>query len=320
MRRDVLFPGPAPYPQRKAGDETVKVIEKGNFNVAQCRRFYAEEIRALTGISYDLFTAFSQVPRERFLGTAPWFVAPPISLTSTAYRSTTDPRDLYHDVLVAIKREQALNNGQPTLLARLLGALNLRLGGRALHVGCGVGYYTAIMAEVVGPNGSVMAVELELDLATRAAANLANYSSVSVLHQDGAELAAGPRGLNHLDAILVNATVTHPHPGWLQCLNEGGVMVLPLAVGRAPSNNDAIAIAVERKGNGFLARSICLLSLYPSPTLRDPALQAQLNHSFEAHTIFNLMSVRVDDHPRTDTCLAHATGFCLSTEPAEALA
>lgn len=292
---------------------------KGTSTVEQCRRSFADEIRAVTGISDPLVKAFGRVPRERFLGMAPWFVVTAVSPFRSEYRSTTDPRDLYHDVLVAIKREQAINNGQPTLLARLIGALNLRPGGRVLHVGCGSGYYTAIIAEVVGPTGSVLAVDLELDLATRAAANLGNYPYVSVMHQDGAELAVGPRGLRNLDAILVNATVTHPHPAWLNSLSEGGVILLPLAVGTDSNQNEAVAVAIERKGNRFLARPICQLTLYPSPSLHDPALQAQLSQCCAAHTILDLRSARIDDHPRTDTCLAHAPGFCLSTVSAEEL-
>ena len=30
-----------------------------------------------------------------------------------------------------------------------------------MHIGCGVGYYTAIIAEVVGPNGGVIGVEID---------------------------------------------------------------------------------------------------------------------------------------------------------------
>ncbi|HBZ70074.1 MAG TPA: hypothetical protein DEP35_10195, partial [Deltaproteobacteria bacterium] len=48
-----------------------------------------------------------------------------------------------------------LNNGHPTTLARFLDFLAIRAGDRVLHVGCGVGYYTAIIAEIVGPYGHV---------------------------------------------------------------------------------------------------------------------------------------------------------------------
>jgi len=293
--------------------------QKSSFTIEQFRQFYAEEIRALTGASDELVAAFARVPRERFLGTAPWYVAPTASLFTTAYRPVEDPRDLYHDVLVAIKRSQFLNNGQPTLLARLINALDLHPGKRVLHVGCGTGYFTAVMAEVVRASGSVLAVEIERDLAAKAAANLSTYVCAKVLHLDGADLVAGRKGLGQLDAVLVNASVTHPHPAWLQSLDPGGVMVLPLAVARNPSAGDAIAVRIERQGSQFAAQPLCLLSLYASPSLRSEALLEQLNRAFMTHSILRIKSVRVDEHEQDDSCLAHSSGFCVSKQPVGAI-
>jgi protein-L-isoaspartate(D-aspartate) O-methyltransferase len=159
----------------------------------------------------------------------PWQFASGISLHAAPYRSTSDIRDLYHDVYIALKNEQSLDNGQPTIIARLLRALNLAPGKRVMHVGCGTGYYTAVIAEAVGPNGAVTALEVDPDLAALAVANLKPYANVQVFNQDGATVA--PSGV---DAILVNAGVTHPHPAWLDSLKEGGVLVVPFPVARAP--------------------------------------------------------------------------------------
>lgn len=71
-----------------------------------------------------------------------------------------DPRRLYHNILVAIDPTRHLNNGHPSFLAFLLDELELQAGDRAVHVGCGTGYYTAVMAEIVGPEGHVMAMLL----------------------------------------------------------------------------------------------------------------------------------------------------------------
>jgi protein-L-isoaspartate(D-aspartate) O-methyltransferase len=54
---------------------------------------------------------------------------------------------------------------------------DLRRGDRVIHVGCGVGYYTAIIAEVVGPSGQVIGLEIDADLAARARENLAQLKS-----------------------------------------------------------------------------------------------------------------------------------------------
>jgi len=99
---------------------------------------------------------------------------------SLSYISTQDPRDLYHNVVVAIDRTKDINNGQPSALAWWIKALELMPGDRACHLGCGVGYYTAIMVEVVGPNGSMLGIEVNEDLARHAKQNLAEYPNVTV--------------------------------------------------------------------------------------------------------------------------------------------
>jgi len=80
----------------------------------QYRRFYAEEIRTVANIdSQTLVDAFASVPRELFLGTPPWSFHSGPSLLKPIYRTTMDVRDIYHDVYVALRASQFLNNGQP---------------------------------------------------------------------------------------------------------------------------------------------------------------------------------------------------------------
>src|SRR5260370_8756613 len=142
------------------------------------RQFFAEEIRAVANIQTDaLVAAFAKVPREHFLGSGPWQIAYPDARGSSIggltvganYRATDDanPRHLYHNVLIAIDPSRQLNNVHPSTLASWLDALELKNGDRALHVGCGVGYYTAIIAEVVWPNGHVSGIEVDADPASR---------------------------------------------------------------------------------------------------------------------------------------------------------
>jgi len=196
-----------------------------------CRRFYAEEVRYAANLSSTaLVEAFARVPRESYLGPGPWQVAFPDlgSGKGGALYTTTedaDPRHVYHNVSIALDAQRHLCNGQPGSLAHWIDALNLKTGDRVFHLGCGVGYYTAIMAEVVGNGGNVVAIEVDPDLASRAEKNLAAYPNVTVHAGDGAALNPGP-----CDAMLINAGVTHPHLPWLECLGEGGRMILPLTV------------------------------------------------------------------------------------------
>jgi len=143
------------------------------FTLNDRRLLYADQLRVVAGVSSGpLLAAFATVPRERFLGEPPWQIASGLAIQSASYRLTSSVSDLYHDVFVALKSKQFLNNGQPSMIAKLLEALRLAPGKRVLHVGCGSGYYTAIMAEVVGLSGRVIAVEVEADLAHTASANL----------------------------------------------------------------------------------------------------------------------------------------------------
>src|SRR5215471_89658 len=139
----------------------------------EARRFYAEEIRAVSEIQCDaLIDAVAKVPREAFLGPGPWPVMRPIRTPAdgVSYRTSpdADPRHIYHNVLVGLDVSRELNNGQPSANIGWIDSLQPRAGLRALHVGSGVGYYTAIIAEDVGPVGSVVAYEIDAGLAERA--------------------------------------------------------------------------------------------------------------------------------------------------------
>jgi protein-L-isoaspartate O-methyltransferase len=56
----------------------------------------------------------------------------------------SDPRAVYHDVLIALDEARGINNGQPSLWASLFDELDITAGDDVVHLGCGTGYYTAI--------------------------------------------------------------------------------------------------------------------------------------------------------------------------------
>ena len=64
----------------------------------------------------------------------------------------------------------------------------------------GVGYYTAILAELVGATGRMTAIEYDAELAARATANFAQTPHVRVVHGDGTRVLFEPA-----DVIYVNA-------------------------------------------------------------------------------------------------------------------
>jgi protein-L-isoaspartate(D-aspartate) O-methyltransferase len=281
-----------------------------------CRRFYAQEVRFAAGLkSSDLIEAYARVPRERFLGPPPWQIGSPESrglslagIGNVGYQESSNPEDVYHNVVIALDRAADINNGQPSALARWIEALDLQAGDRVYHLGCGVGYYTAIMAEVAGPAGSVLGSEVHPALAERARANLDAYPNVSVHAGDGARFDPGPR-----DAILINAGCTHPLPSWLQALAEGGRLVLPLTVAANATLGQGPMVRISRRGNTFAAEIVTFVAIYSCAAARDPQLEPLLLKALTNRSLFQLKSVRLDAHESGERCIVHTSEICLSS-------
>lgn len=145
---------------------------------------------------------------------------------------TRNPVYLYDDVVVGIIPERNLNNGQPSLHAALIASAAPRAGEHAVHVGAGVGYYTAILHRLVGRRGKVTAIEFDSGLAARLAANFAGANNIQVVSGDGARIA-----FDSADIIYVNAGATKPAETWLDRLVEGGRLILPLTAGEFPGGD-----------------------------------------------------------------------------------
>jgi protein-L-isoaspartate(D-aspartate) O-methyltransferase len=278
--------------------------------VTQRRAEYAQEVCSAGGVrSEALVRAFAAVPREHYLGGGPWRVLRPERLPD-GYETTPDdnPVHLYQNVLVAIDEHRWLNNGHPTTLARFLDFLAIGAGDRVLHVGCGVGYYTAIIAEIVGPYGHVAAVEIEPDLAARARANLSSYSYVEVLQGDGGACEAGPRA-----AILVNAGATHPQPLWLSRLAPGGRLLFPLTVSLGTGEvGGGHMLRVMRTEVGYAARFVSPVGILPCAGAREPEAERRLRKAYGRGEEEFVQELRRDIHSEESSCWLHEAGWCLS--------
>jgi protein-L-isoaspartate(D-aspartate) O-methyltransferase len=285
-------------------------------NIADCRRFYAEEIQFAAGLqSLPLVEAFAHVPREKFLGPGPWEVGSPelrgLSIAGAgqmSYTSVTDPRKLYHNVVVALDKSQDINNGQPSALAQWIEALDLKPGDRAYHLGCGVGYYTAIIAELVGPAGGVIAIDVQSNLAVRAQQNFSTCPNISVHAEDGAVFDPGP-----CDAMLINAGMTHPLPHLLDQLKEGGRMVVPLTLAMNARIGAGMMIRIIRRSDRFFAEIISSVAIYSCQSARDPEREQHLRAAMTGGKLVQMKSVRRDLHGPADSCLVHGNDVCLSS-------
>jgi protein-L-isoaspartate(D-aspartate) O-methyltransferase len=282
----------------------------GKRELARSREEYAQKLRRLSEIkSPGLIRAFATVPREAFLGPGPWRILLPADLAS-GYRDTPDddPRHLYENVLVAIDEARRLNNGEPAALARWLDALELASGDRVVHIGCGVGYYTAIAAVAVRPVGSVLGVESDPRLAARARRNLAPYDNAAAVAADGSTFDTGPA-----DAIFVNAGATHPLRPWLDRLREGGRLLVPLTVALSDgSAGVGHMLEVRRTPSGYEARFISPVGIFHCAGARTDEGNDALRRAYQAGGESSVRVLRLDSHRRSRACWLHAPDFCLA--------
>ena len=277
--------------------------------IEDARRWFAEELRYTAPVRncVAIIDAFASVPRERFVGPGPWRI-----LSSRLEGWATpdaDPRHLYHNILVVIDEARGVNTGEPQLRAFLYDQLDIARGERLLHVGAGTGYYSAILAELVGSSGRVIAVEYDAELAERAGRNLAPWPQVEAVHGDGTRYE--PR---RVDVIVVNAGVTHPSPVWLDALPVGGRLLFPLTA----NNRWGAFLKVVRHESGYAARFVGRTGIFHCTRCRDDPAGRRLEQAFRRSKggLPPVQSLHRDTPPAgSRSCWFSGPGFWLSKRP-----
>jgi len=281
--------------------------------VAQ-RRFYAEEVKTLAALnSMALVDALASVPRERFLPPGPWTIRSEADFAAAPRQTPdADPRHVYHNVAIAIDPARTLFNGVPSLIAMAIETLGLAAGARALHIGTGTGYYTALMGACVGESGRVIGLEADEGLAARAKTNLESMPWVEVRHADGMAPIGG-----RFDAILVNAGTTHPPGAWLDALDAGGRMIIPLTASMGPMGNIGkgllLLLTCTDDPSALTARVVTFVAIFNAVGARDETLNAELGKALQKMPFPPLKRLRRDAHENGVGCWLHGPGFCLST-------
>lgn len=223
-------------------------------DLAAARARYVAMIAKRERISSPrLLEALAAVPREDFLARGPWRIK---SEAARSYRLTpdADPVHLYDNVLVAIDARRKLDVGLPSLWAHFIDVLDIKEKDRVVQIGCGLGYYSAILSRMVGPKGRVMAIDCDKLLAYRAASFLRRYDNVIVFHGDGCEEIREPANV-----IIIHAGFSHPHPLWLESLRPRGRLLVPLT----QRDREGAAVMITRKGKGFQAEAVQQIRIYP---------------------------------------------------------
>ncbi|MEV0453639.1 methyltransferase, FxLD system [Catellatospora methionotrophica] len=183
----------------------------------------------------EVAAAFRAVPRERF--------TPDKLGLDHAYDANQSP------VTKRNERGQAMSSvSAPWLQARMIEQAHIREGMRVLEIGSG-GYNAALLAEVVGPAGQVVTVDIDAEITDRAANRLAEtgYSRIRVLQADGNRHIPGE---TTFDAIIVTVGAWDIAPSWLDHLRHDGILVLPLIMGGITRS-----IAFRRDGTQLVSLS-----------------------------------------------------------------
>lgn len=158
-------------------------------------------------VSAPVAAAFAAVPRADFL--------------------PADERGrAHHDGPISLGHGST--NSQPRTVAAMLDLLDVRRGQRVLDVGAGSGWTTVLLAELTGPDGSVLGLELEPEVARFGADNVARAGRSWAQLETATAGVFGDPDRAPYDRILVSADAGElPHDLVAQ-LADGGRMVVPV--------------------------------------------------------------------------------------------
>jgi protein-L-isoaspartate(D-aspartate) O-methyltransferase len=194
---------------------------------AQARRMMVDsQLRTFDVNDIPLLTAMDIVPRERFV---------PADRESLAYMDQDMPLGQGRAMLA------------PMILGRMLQALEVERGMRALDVACGLGYSSAVLAEL---GASVIALE-DKEALVRAAEQRLQAAGVAGVRAVHGALDRGHAEGAPYDVILVNGALEKRPEALLRQLTEGGRLVCVMGGGRA-----AKATLFVRAGDACGVRSL----------------------------------------------------------------
>ncbi|MGW7527746.1 methyltransferase domain-containing protein [Streptomyces sp. NPDC054783] len=180
--------------------------------------------------------AFTAVPRHLFVPY--YYVAGPRGY-ERRWGESPDPRarerwvrGVYEDVPLATRLrdgELVSSSSRPSLMARMLAALEAEDGDRVLEVGAGTGYNAALLAHRLGDDDLVTTVDLEPEITESARRHLeAAGFRPAVVTGDGAR---GVPERAPFDRIIATCELSTVPRAWLaQCRADARILT-PLATG-----------------------------------------------------------------------------------------
>ena len=153
-----------------------------------------------------ILEAFKKIPRENFI-------------------LKEHMAEAYGDYPLPIHADQTIS--QPTTVAIMTQALNVKEGNKVLEIGTGSGYQAAILGYLVGKKGHVYTTEYYDELVNFARENLrkTKIKNVTVIKTDGSQ---GLKKYAPYHRIIVTAAAPKIPDILLEQLKNKGILVAPV--------------------------------------------------------------------------------------------
>jgi protein-L-isoaspartate(D-aspartate) O-methyltransferase len=140
-------------------------------------------------------------------------------------------------------------NSQPRTVEAMLRLLDVQTGQKVLDVGSGSGWTTALLAELTGPTGRVLGVEVEPELVELGTRHLDGFELPWASIHEAQPGVLGLPGAAPFHRILVSAMARELPDELVEQLHTGGVMVIPVHGTMLRVSRSMRGVGVTRHGS-----------------------------------------------------------------------
>jgi protein-L-isoaspartate(D-aspartate) O-methyltransferase len=139
-----------------------------------------------------------------------------------------DNKKFLADVDAPISIGFGQTNSQPYTVKNMLTWLDVHKGDKVLDVGSGSGWTTALLSELVGPQGHIYSLEIIPELLEFGRNNCSKYGIKNAKFIQAKKGVVGYSEKSPYDRILVSASATSLPDKLVDQLKPGGKMVIPV--------------------------------------------------------------------------------------------